>query len=294
MKIKLLENGSSVTYRFFDSCCHPEALDHLEDEEIDDLIEKTYETRVEQAANSSDPSQELGQGQITFIGYDAEWVERPNPNGQTLNVLSYQFFLVGVGGEISATFLPASEAFEDRLELQEMLAELLRKALKCGIILDYPAQVVLVGFFLRADLAMLADLVEFKEQLGNVGGKIATTGKPVAMGMACKRLEVERIDKDRRIFCGRRENGCLVHISFYDIAKHAPEKTPLSVLGDLLQLPKLDIPQGYSIARMDELKAGDFDAFLEYGIRDAEIAVKYYLRLLAFAREQVGGQRIKA
>lgn len=78
-----------------------------------------------------------------------------------------------------------------------------------------------------------------------------------------------------------------VPVSFIDVAKHGPEGVKLSALGDQLGLKKLDIPAGYSIARMDELLAGDRQAFLDYGIRDAEIAVKYYLQVLRFARESI-------
>lgn len=78
-----------------------------------------------------------------------------------------------------------------------------------------------------------------------------------------------------------------VPVSFIDVAKHGPEGVKLSALGDQLGLEKLDIPEGYSIARMDELLAGDRQAFVNYGIRDAEIAVKYYLQVLRFARENI-------
>lgn len=78
-----------------------------------------------------------------------------------------------------------------------------------------------------------------------------------------------------------------VPVTFNDVAKHGPEGVKLSALGDQLGLKKLVIPEGYSIARMDELLAGDRQAFLDYGIRDAEIAVKYYLQVLRFARENI-------
>lgn len=78
-----------------------------------------------------------------------------------------------------------------------------------------------------------------------------------------------------------------VPVSFIDVAKHGPEGVKLIALGDQLGLKKLSIPEGYSIARMDELLAGDRQAFLDYGIRDAEIAVKYYLQVLRFARENI-------
>ena len=73
----------------------------------------------------------------------------------------------------------------------------------------------------------------------------------------------------------------LSRITFYDLAKHAPEKTPLSVLGDLLGIEKLEVP---NIAEMDKLRKQDFTLFINYGIRDAEIVVKYYQHILEFAK----------
>lgn len=76
-------------------------------------------------------------------------------------------------------------------------------------------------------------------------------------------------------------------VSFLDIAKHGPEGAKLETLGLLLGIPKVVLPSGYCIERMDELLAGDREAFLNYAIRDAEIAVKYSIEVLKFARENI-------
>ncbi len=293
MQYETENNGIKAVYRLYEGAgCHPESLDALDDEEIDALIETMDERRLELADIAIDLALLLALGHILYIGYDAEWVEIKGRNGRKLRVLSYQFYIVGVGGEMSAVFFPTSDGVDGRLELQTMLAQLTREAYKSGIILDYPADIVLVGFFLRADLAMLADLIELKNELGNVGGSIATTNKAIEMTLVCNRRSLERLDDNRRIVCGQYDEARQVDISFYDIAKHAPEKTPLSVLGELLNLPKLIIPEGYSIVQMDEFLATNPEAFLDYGIRDAEIPVKQYLHILKFARELVGGRRI--
>lgn len=82
----------------------------------------------------------------------------------------------------------------------------------------------------------------------------------------------------------------VVPVSFIDVAKHGPEGVKLSALGDLLGKPKLTLPAGYSISRMDEFLEGDREGFIEYAIRDAEIAAKYYVQVLEFARAEVWGQ----
>lgn len=76
-------------------------------------------------------------------------------------------------------------------------------------------------------------------------------------------------------------------VSFLDVSRHAPPGASLAKLGELLGLPKLSIPDGYSIERMDVLLAERRQDFLDYAIRDAEIAVKYEIEVLKFARQNV-------
>lgn len=79
-------------------------------------------------------------------------------------------------------------------------------------------------------------------------------------------------------------------VTFLDISRHAPPGASLAKLGELLGLPKLTIPDGYSIERMDVLLAERREDFMDYAIRDAEIAVKYEIEVLKFARLNVWKQ----
>ena len=155
---------------------HPDSLAHLGNDEIQQLLETHHHVRMQAVQELCGPRDLLkGQGGTAYVGFDCEWYQR----GQRLYPVSYQFYLVGEGGDLAAVFFPESGQLEDRLALADMLPALIAKGLENGCLLDYPSQIVLVGFFLRADLAMLKDLVQFKTELGNVGGKIATTRKPV-------------------------------------------------------------------------------------------------------------------
>lgn len=155
---------------------HPDSLAHLGNDEIQRLLETHHHIRMQAVQELCGPRDLLkGQGGTAYVGFDCEWYQR----GQRLYPVSYQFYLVGEGGDLAAVFFPESGQLEDRLALADMLPALIAKGLENGCLLDYPSQIVLVGFFLRADLAMLKDLVQFKTELGNVGGKIATTRKPV-------------------------------------------------------------------------------------------------------------------
>ena len=70
--------------------------------------------------------------------------------------------------------------------------------------------------------------------------------------------------------------------------------TSLAQIGDLLGVPKLDLPEGYLKERMDLLLQGNKQAFEEYGLRDSEIAVRFYLRLLDFAEKETEKRSLPA
>lgn len=168
---------------------HPDPLNHDEPESILQTLECIHLGRHEEIQARIDPTQRLrGQGGIAHLGVDAEWCQWHSQ----LHTLSYQFYLCGEGGDMSAVFFPPSGELEDRLALKDMLAVVIAKGLESGCLLDCPERVVLVGFFLRADLAMFSDLVQFKTELGNVGGKIATTRRPVDFEVLYRQGDLNR------------------------------------------------------------------------------------------------------
>lgn len=179
--------------------CHPDGLTHLNEDEFHAHIEFIHHTKVEQRLELVSPSDRLtGSGGIAYAGYDTEFVKK----GGRLHALSYQFYLIGEMGELGAVYFPKSGSEEDRLGLSDMLPPLIEKAIETGCLLDYPSQVIMIGFFLRADLAMLSDLVEYKTELGNVGGKIATTKRPVEFELLYSRKDVESLTANAVVHCG--------------------------------------------------------------------------------------------
>lgn len=187
-------------FRVFDSASsHPDALTQLTDDELAERITEIYNQRNAKVMEVACTKGLLsGQGGTLYVGYDAEWVEK----NHHLRTLSYQFYAVGELGEVAGVFFPPSGRYFDRLALQEMLSAVIEKALETGCIIDYPEHVILVGFFLRADLAMLSDLVEYKTELGNVGGKIATTQRPVDFDVYYRRVDVQTLMSNTEVICG--------------------------------------------------------------------------------------------
>ena len=296
MQVSLVENLNmnpiknaiaemDVCFRVVDGpSCHPDDLATLPEEELDDLIVEIHHARAVALMEFQHLRLPIvGRGGTIYVGVDCEW----EGDDGDLHTLSCQFHLVGQMGELAAVFFPKSGDLQDRLRLTDMLAALIQKALEVGVLLDYPTRIVVIGFFLRADLAMYADLIEFKNDLSNVGGKIATTQQPVKAELQFRGKDVARLLSDTSVTCQGVEATYRVGLSFCDVAKHAAEGVSLATLGAHLKLPKLAIPEGHSIAAMGALLAADKESFIDYGLRDAEIPVKYYIEILKFAREHI-------
>lgn len=293
MELKKTSKGVKVAYRLVTRPNpHPNSIDTMTDAEIDALVAETYERQQFATGAANDPNFVPAFGDILFMGFDAEFQDSGNDSQHPLEVHSYQLTAIGVGGQLSAVYLPPSGRLEDRLSLREMLTDMLPELLRRGIILAAPKTIVVAGFFLRVDCALLADFVDFQQQLGNVGGKLATTDTPVKMQLVCDRRDIERAEKDRQLLLGHGKRYTRLQVCFYDIARHAPEKTPLDELSKLVGLRKRAIKKPFSIANIGEYRRRKFKDFLLYGMYDAEISILYYLHVLRFAKKQIGGPRI--
>lgn len=236
---------------------------------------------------SADPTvARSGKGPDVHIGLDAEWVfdEKTGQN----NILSAQFYMVGECGDYPRVFYPRTANKADRPSFAKSVSTLIREALNVGILLEWPARIIICGFFLRVDLAVFSDLVKFKNQIDNVGGRAATIGDDAVLDVELGPEDLSEITKRRSSVVSDEGIPRIMAIRFLDMGRHAPEGTQLSALGDLLGLPKLPLPEGHVIERMDLLLKHDKPAFEAYGLRDAEIPVKYMLKLQDFARSETG------
>lgn len=268
---------------------HPRALDRLADDDASAVMAKTHFAEAMARIGHPDPCRPLlGTGDTYFNAYDAEWSEiAPG----VLGVESYQFYASGTGGDLAVICYPNSPAIEDRLSLADMLSEVLRLALATGCILAVPKEQVLIGFSLRSDLAVTSDLPVYKRRLTNVGGKVATAEGGIDFEIVHRLKDVQRLMTPPTISMEQGDACFVISTRFVDISLHAPPRAALANLGETLGIEKLKLEQdlpGYKKSRMDLVKRDHFDYFRDYGIRDAEITLRYWLRIVAFAREVVG------
>lgn len=233
----------------------------------------------------------MGKGPTVYIGFDSEFV--PGDKDTNNTILSLQFYLVGECGVIERIVYPRGPDKTQRPEFRKVIFQLIHDAMDRGVVLEWPNHVVLVGFFLRIDLQAFGDLASFKRDLENVGGRVASVKTSVLL-----EPEVDDLDGllNNKTYLTPDRDGVLrtLKVRFVDVGNHVAMGTSLAQIGDLLELPKLDLPEGYLKERMDLLLQGNKQAFEEYGLRDSEIAVRFYLRLLDFAEKETGKRSLPA
>lgn len=231
----------------------------------------------------------VGQGPDVYIGFDSEFISGKKGGDNT--VLSLQFYLIGECGTLPKIIYPTGDMRSDRPSFYKTISSLIVEALENRIILEWPRRVIICGFFLRLDLPAFSDLVKFKTGLENAGGRIASIDSHVE-------VELDPLDLARLLHNKTRVTSTndgfnrLLQVRFVDVGSHVAVGTSIKQMGDLIGLPKLKIPDGFSIERMDLLLLHNKPAFEEYGLRDAEIAVRYYQKLQNFAEKQTGSSSL--
>lgn len=242
-----------------------------------------------------------GHGPAVTVGFDTEFVA--DDEAQEQRVLSYQFYLIGPEGEYSRIFYPQSDSREDRLRLDDMLRDLIQEATDAGCIEEFPKRIDFAAFFLRLDLGTLADFDQFKRKLSNISGRLGSGKRDTYIEPSISYLE--RVPESRTyIYQSEGRPPSIIkqdlpagydddedpfprtmRVHFIDIGSHAPEGSNLASIGEALNVPKLSLPEGYSIERMDKLLEDDIVAFEAYALRDAEIAAKFFVKLTSIARK---------
>ncbi|MBW3795244.1 hypothetical protein GPK29_09890 [Aeromonas hydrophila] len=233
-----------------------------------------------------DPKQppiSLADGFPIWIGCDAEWVPGEGHN----DVISGQAYVINHLGKTfgKVYYLEGGKRFS----FEKFISQVVEDCRAAGLIKKWPRTIVVVAHFLRADLSTFKDFWPMKTRLdgqsGSVVGQIITdSGYGVDETAERKR----RAPLKPITLHDRHRKPQKSIIQFIDTLFLAPNKSPLAKLGAMIGLPKVEIPEGYSIERMAELLDDDREAFERYALRDAEIAVRYALKIRELLRKLFG------
>jgi hypothetical protein len=220
---------------------------------------------------------------LLIIGFDTEYqplldvinAEDVKEGRAGVEVLSYQFYAINhLGQEWSGLVVPESDK---RMALTDFVVYALAKGAEAGAAL--PRNIVLVGHFNKADLPVFEDREQIFYHLKNIRNSLVSLGRPVPIAVS---------------YGDQPEQKLSVHVR--DTMQLAPAGSKSLVkLGELIELPKLNLADNAQDEldlkkRMKIVRAGDWDLFREYAIRDAEVCAKYFLRVTR-QYQQVTGKK---
>ncbi|MDD2760529.1 MAG: DNA polymerase [Methylomonas sp.] len=231
----------------------------------------------------------LAPGKPVHIGIDSEWVF--NPEMSRNEVLSYQYCLKFGDKTLSGIFYTGGPQLGQRLSLVNFLSKIIRDAIDTGNISEWPGHIYLYAHFFRADFATFSDCWDIKKVVAGVRGTISDFQNEYGIDFDAvggrKVTEFELALPDRK---HKKSRYAIIH--FVDTMLITPNKAALSAIGELIDLPKVSLPAGYSIAEMDRLLEEKPDDFEAYAIRDAEIAVHYGLLFQCFCHANLNLNKV--
>ena len=198
---------------------------------------------------------------IPIIGIDAEW--QANPDGESVSVLSYQWFGLDGDQDWKGIHYPDLEQSEPnkRLTISQWVSLALQQGYKQRA---WPVRIVLASHYTPAELSVVSDFGWIKTRVDLVQGtSFVSARQPFA-----------------RTCYDRSRNAHRVTIHLLDSMLLAPaDGKSLAALGNLLGYPKQDLPKGYSKDQMLLFLEERPDLFKEYAIRDAEITARYIRKI---------------
>lgn len=185
-----------------------------------------------------------------------------------------------------------------RPHLKAALLDIVERAVQLRLLAEVPRRIIVVGFGLRFDLPTTVDFEGLKTQIDAAAGKMMTVhgDTEIEMDWGARRRSKQAVDDtpDVRpvsratLITGSAVERESIKVRFVDMMAYVPTGTSLRVVGELVGLPKLDIPAPFSIERMAEFREKDRARFTAYAMRDAEIAGRYYERIRSLARQRLG------
>ncbi|HCG6900538.1 TPA: hypothetical protein NJ315_004100 [Vibrio parahaemolyticus] len=219
------------------------------------------------------------------IAVDTEYVE--SACGTYNRILSYQFAVLFNGKLSTIILFPEATKKSGRLALDKCLVQAIEKAMEDEVLDKWPTDIILCAHWLSADL------FNFSQAFDQLKTHVKGLRKTVASlddvyGLELDKVMSRRIDKEPLQAYSKSGNKKTLFITFYDTMLLSPNGSSLSSVGDLLSIPKVEIPEPYSISRMDEFLEAEPEKFAEYAITDSIISARHFERVSSFCQNTLG------
>tara|TARA_R110001583_G_scaffold59932_9_gene178468 strand:- start:13570 stop:16401 length:2832 start_codon:yes stop_codon:yes gene_type:complete len=234
------------------------------------LTKKQYKKAQQLALKALMKAKKVSTVLKPIISIDTEYTQKGNENV----VLSYQYVVSFKGKRCEGIFFPKSGAKKHRLSFEQFLVQVIEASLKAEVLSSWAEaeSIILVAHYLRADLFTFSNsFKDIKTMVSSVRKTVASLKDGYAVDLA--KEYKKRIDDTQYKLNDKNNNAHPVLVTFYDSMLFAPAGyQSLAKIGKLVNCHKLEIPQPYSIERMDEYLENDREGFIQYAIRDAMIA----------------------
>ena len=221
-----------------------------------------------------------------IVAIDVEWTRHPT-NPKRNRVLVYGLRLEWRGNATTCFFYPEGDDLRFRLKLSVMLSKLFDRSIP-EVIPRVPDSIILVGHYARGDLAACKDFAVLKRQFDSVKGVFVTSRGAAAIevrvdpktGVPLDDLPRMPNHREMKISDGSGDSH-FVSVTFRHTSLLVPEggMGSLEAIGELVGLPKVELPAGYDKARMDIFVRDDRQGAERYLRRDLEIPTRYYQRI---------------
>lgn len=228
---------------------------------------------------------EWASGEVVYMGFDTEFQYREDKGYN--EILSYQIVAQSQKGQCSLIVYPSSGAKNHRIKFDDLIAQALDRMFEQKMIETVPEQVIVFGHFLRADLTNFSDF--WKNQKTMLRGVRRTVVSAVQdYGVDVQALGKRKAGKDLQVIESPSGERYRTRVRFIDTMALSPNGSGLSVIGQLIGLPKLELPDGYDKREMRKFLEEQPKLFESYALRDAEIALAYGLRMFKFCTTELG------
>lgn len=172
-----------------------------------------------------------------------------------------------------------------RINFNVFLGIIIQTAMRDGLIDAWPKVAFVYAHFMRADITHFEGFWKMKHEVDGLRGTIASIKSPYESDYAVGKKVFKPtplVLKDEHRHTRR------TFVRFVDTMLLTPGTQGLDAAGDLIGIPKLDLPEGYVKSEMLHFLQERPEEFAAYALRDADIAVRYGLRMRKFVTEELG------
>jgi hypothetical protein len=253
----------------------------------EDNISGDVKSGLSKSPRGSKKRTKKGDDDFLILGFDTEFqtphhaktYQQIREGEGKYQVLSYQFFAHYKDGcEWKGICIPEEN---QRITLAEFIVFALAKGIEENLITKIPKMIYLVGHFTRADIPAFKDFGEFSDLIGNVRNTFLSIDRGIPL----------KIQFEDQTFS---EHQILIR----DTILLAPTGTKsLASIGEMVGTKKITLSEDpekekFYKENMIVLIRENWELFKEYALVDAEICVRYAMKVMDEYTKATGNRRI--